>query len=101
MLLLCGRWQKGAFLKDPWVSVKPLYALIPRLYGLVTSNEGTMAEVGVFQDKKLSWNLQYKRRFFEWEKEVHSVLEARLAKVVPKKEGINCCGLVILMACLL
>lgn len=68
MLLLCGRWQKGAFLKDPWVSVKPLYALIPRLYGLVTSNEGTMAEVGVFQDKKLSWNLQYIRRFFEWEK---------------------------------
>jgi hypothetical protein len=62
-----GSGNNTRFWVDTWVGDQPLRDRFPRLYGISSQKEGTIASLGRWIDSRWCWNLEWRRQFFEWE----------------------------------
>jgi hypothetical protein len=63
-----GNGVLTSFWRDKWVGESPLCDRFPRLFSISTQKEASVAEMRNPDSISGDWRLEWRRRFFEWEK---------------------------------
>src|ERR1044072_5091176 len=71
--------------KDPWIETNPLQIRFPRLFALSENKDAMVNEVGTFSNGKWDWSLQFRRRLFTWELDLHNELMKTLSSTTPSE----------------
>ncbi|KAK8665599.1 hypothetical protein V6N13_005764 [Hibiscus sabdariffa] len=66
-ILQVGNGKSISFWSDAWLSELPLKLKFPRMFALSRSKEGMIAEFGRKEELGWTWNLQLRRKLFDWE----------------------------------
>ena len=76
--MMVGNGEKTRFWEDVWLAELPLAEKFPRLYSISTQQQTHIADFGVWDDLSWSWNIIWRREFFEWELPAFYDLQAML-----------------------
>ncbi|XVF38655.1 hypothetical protein REPUB_Repub20aG0121200 [Reevesia pubescens] len=64
---LLGSGDRINFWSDDWVEYGTLKSRFPRIFALAIKKVGKVNEFGVWNEGSWSWNIQLRRRLFDWE----------------------------------
>jgi hypothetical protein len=81
-----GRGNNTNFWSETWVGDQPLRDRFPRLYGISTQKEGTIANMGSWVDLQWHWNLEWRRQFFVWEQPLFHQLLHMIEQFQPNQQ---------------
>lgn len=65
-----GNGKSTSFWYDSWVGNSPLNEMFPRHFRVSSSQDACVADMDKFVDNVWVWDITFRRRLFEWEKEI-------------------------------
>ena len=68
-LLSVGNGNSIPFWLDRWCDSGPLKSAFPRLFAISLQCDASINQMGFWQDGVWVWNLRWRRRIYDWEKE--------------------------------
>ena len=74
--MMVGNGEKTRFWEDVWIAETPLAEKFPRLYSISAQQQTLIADLGVWDGLSWSWNIIWRRKFFEWELATFHELQA-------------------------
>ncbi|KAL4385238.1 hypothetical protein GQ457_15G008200 [Hibiscus cannabinus] len=67
LLLQVGDGKSVSFWNDTWACDQPLQSKFPRIFALAVKKSGMIVDFGFRCNNSWSWNIQLRRRLFDWE----------------------------------
>ena len=84
--IMVGDRNNTLFWEDLWIGDQSLKEKFPRLFSISCLRERSIAECGFWDGCVWNWSLQWRRQFFEWERNFLNDLHDLLVQVVLNAE---------------
>ncbi|KAK3220873.1 hypothetical protein Dsin_014843 [Dipteronia sinensis] len=65
--VVVGRGTRASLWKDAWNGTLSLMVAYLRMFALAVKKEGTIDEFGRWREEEWDWEVQFRRRIFDWE----------------------------------
>lgn len=85
IIISVGNGDNTYFWQEPWACSEPLSLKFPRIFAMNDNKTAVISDVGVFENGRWTWNFNFPRPFFDWEKKIFEEFMNTINSIIPSQ----------------